>query len=169
MTNNPPILEVERLTRRFPGVTAVDEVDFALRAGEVHALLGENGAGKSTLIKILGGALRRDAGTMRLNGVPVDFHSPSEALAAGIAVIYQELVLCPHLSVAENVLMGHLPRAAGVTHRLVRGPIAGRRPAGPARCLSPAQCPGRAAEHRPAAARRDCQGALPRLAHPHPR
>jgi ABC-type sugar transport system ATPase subunit len=111
---DPPLLEVEALTRRFPGVTAVDEVDFALRAGEVHALLGENGAGKSTLIKILGGALRRDAGTMRLNGDPVDFHSPSEALAAGIAVIYQELVLCPHLSVAENVLMGHLPRTAGV-------------------------------------------------------
>ena len=114
METTPPILEVEGLTRRFPGVTAVDEVDFSLRPGEVHALLGENGAGKSTLIKILGGALRKDTGVIRLNGAPVDFHSPSEALAAGIAVIYQELVLCPHLSVAENVLMGHLPQTGGL-------------------------------------------------------
>jgi ABC-type sugar transport system ATPase subunit len=113
METNPPILEVEGVTRRFPGVVAVDGVNFSLRAGEVHALLGENGAGKSTLIKILGGALRKDGGTVRLNGAPVDFHSPADALAAGIAVIYQELVLCPHLSVAENILMGHLPRTAG--------------------------------------------------------
>ncbi|MFN8591186.1 MAG: sugar ABC transporter ATP-binding protein [Thermomicrobiales bacterium] len=114
MHTEPPLLEIAGLTRRFPGVTAVDGVDFTLRAGEIHALLGENGAGKSTLIKILGGALRRDAGAMRLHGQPVDFSSPAEALAAGIAVIYQELVLCPHLSVAENVLMGHLPRSAGL-------------------------------------------------------
>ncbi|MBA3451426.1 MAG: sugar ABC transporter ATP-binding protein, partial [Chloroflexia bacterium] len=114
MDRSPPLLEVEGITRRFPGVTAVDGVDLSLHPGEVHALLGENGAGKSTLIKILGGALRKDGGTVRLNGVPVYFHSPSDALAAGIAVIYQELVLCPHLSVAENVLMGHLPRTAGL-------------------------------------------------------
>jgi rhamnose transport system ATP-binding protein len=111
MSDNPPILEVVGLTRRFPGVVAVDGVDFSLRAGEVHALLGENGAGKSTFIKMLGGAIRPDSGTIRINGVVVDFHSPAEALAAGIAIIYQELVLCPHLSVAENVLMGHLPLA----------------------------------------------------------
>ncbi|MGH2615354.1 MAG: sugar ABC transporter ATP-binding protein [Thermomicrobiales bacterium] len=124
MSSVSPLLVAEAITRRFPGVTAVDEVDFAVRAGEVHALLGENGAGKSTLIKILGGALRKDGGTIRLNGAPVDFHSPAEALAAGIAVIYQELVLCPHLSVAENVLMGHLPRAAGLA---VDWPAANRR------------------------------------------
>ena len=109
-----PVLEVRGVTRRFPGVTALDGVDFSLRAGEVHALLGENGAGKSTLIKILGGAVRKEAGEILLDGRPVDFHAPAEALAAGIAVIYQELVLCPHLTVAENVLMGHLPRAGGV-------------------------------------------------------
>lgn len=114
MTDDPPILEVKGLTRRFPGVVAVDGVDFSLRAGEVHALLGENGAGKSTFIKMLGGAIRPDSGAIRLNGAVVDFHSPAEALAAGIAIIYQELVLCPHLSVAENVLMGHLPRTGGL-------------------------------------------------------
>ncbi len=114
MNPEPAILEVEDLTRRFPGVLAVDGIDFSLRAGEVHALLGENGAGKSTLIKILGGALRKDEGAIRLQGALVDFHAPSDALAAGIAVIYQELILCPHLSVTENVLMGHLPRTAGL-------------------------------------------------------
>jgi ABC-type sugar transport system ATPase subunit len=114
MADTPPLLEVNNLTRRFPGVTAVAGVDFTLRAGEVHALLGENGAGKSTFIKMLGGAIRPDGGTIRLNGQAVEFHSPAEALAAGIAIIYQELVLCPHLSVAENVLMGHLPRRNGL-------------------------------------------------------
>ncbi|MBA3414280.1 MAG: sugar ABC transporter ATP-binding protein [Chloroflexia bacterium] len=114
MGHAQPILEVRGITRRYPGVTAVDRVDLSLVAGEVHALLGENGAGKSTLIKMIGGAVRRDGGTMLLHGREVDFRSPSDALAAGVTVIYQELVLCPHLSVAENVLMGHLPRASGL-------------------------------------------------------
>ena len=114
MDEQPPILQVEGLTRRYPGVLAVDGVDLTLRAGEVHALLGENGAGKSTLIKMLGGAVRPHGGTIRLRGEPVVFQSPADALAAGIAIIYQELVLCPHLSVTENVLMGHLPRTAGL-------------------------------------------------------
>ena len=110
MGENQPVLEVQAITRRYPGVTAVAGVDLALFAGEVHALLGANGAGKSTLIKMIGGALRRDGGRILLHGQEVDFRSPADALAAGIAVIYQELVLCPHLSVAENVLMGHLPQ-----------------------------------------------------------
>lgn len=114
ITNNPIVLEVTGLTRRFPGVVAVDDVSFALRRGEVHALLGENGAGKSTLIKMIGGAVRPNAGSIAIDGAPVEFGSPADALAMGIAVIYQELVLCPHLSVTENVLMGHLPRSAGL-------------------------------------------------------
>lgn len=114
MEPQQPVLEVRGISRRFPGVLALDHVDLSVRAGEVHALLGENGAGKSTLIKILGGAVRKDAGEILLDGQPVDFHAPAEALAVGIAVIYQELVLCPHLTVAENVLMGHLPRSGGV-------------------------------------------------------
>ncbi|MFM9107844.1 MAG: sugar ABC transporter ATP-binding protein [Chloroflexota bacterium] len=115
MESTMPVLELRGVTRRFPGVVALDGVDFSLRAGEVHALLGENGAGKSTLIKIIGGAVRRDGGELLLDGTVRDFATPSAALEAGIAVIYQELVLCPHLSVAENVLMGHLPRTSGMT------------------------------------------------------
>jgi ABC-type sugar transport system ATPase subunit len=114
MDSSEPILELRGVSRRFPGVTAVDQVDFALRPGEVHALLGENGAGKSTLIKIIGGAHSRDGGEMLLDGRPVAYSSPAAALADGIAVIYQELVLCPHLTVTENVLMGHLPLSGGV-------------------------------------------------------
>ncbi len=114
MGQDQPILDVRGVTRAFPGVKALDGVDFSLRSGEVHALLGENGAGKSTLVKILSGAVRKDGGEVLLDGQPVDFRSPADALAAGIAVIHQELVLCPHLTVAENVLMGHLPRRGGV-------------------------------------------------------
>src|SRR5215216_2131845 len=98
MDSGGPVLELRGVSRRFPGVTAVDQVNCALRPGEVHALLGENGAGKSTLIKIMGGALTRDNGEMLLDGRPVAYSSPAAALADGIAVIYQELVLCPHLT-----------------------------------------------------------------------
>ena len=80
----------------------------------MHALLGENGAGKSTLIKMIGGAVRPNGGSIAIDGAPVEFATPADALAMGIAIIYQELVLCPHLSVTENVLMGHLPRTAGL-------------------------------------------------------
>ena len=81
MDSFEPILELRGVSRRFPGVTAVDQVDFALRPGEVHALLGENGAGKSTLIKIIGGALTRDSGEMLLDGRPVAYRSPAAALS----------------------------------------------------------------------------------------
>ncbi len=105
-----PILQMRRITRRFPGVLAVHEVDLTVRRGEIHALLGENGAGKSTLIKILGGAIDKDSGKIFVDGQSVTLQSPADALAVGIGVIYQELVLCPHLTAIENVLMGHLPR-----------------------------------------------------------
>jgi ribose transport system ATP-binding protein len=93
----------------FPGVVALDGVDLTLHAGEVHMLLGENGAGKSTLMKILSGAYRRDAGEIRFDGKPVEINSPRDALALGIRVIYQELNLIPHLSVAENIFLGAMP------------------------------------------------------------
>jgi rhamnose transport system ATP-binding protein len=103
------LLELEGISKSFPGVRALEGVHFATSAGEVHALVGENGAGKSTLIKIVSGVYRPDEGTMRMDGVDVDFHSPHEAQAAGIATMYQELSLYPELSVAENMFMGHAP------------------------------------------------------------
>ena len=93
----------------FPGVVALDGVDLTLEAGDVHMLLGENGAGKSTLMKILGGAYRKDAGEIRMNGAAVEIDSPRAARDLGIRVIYQELNLVPHLSVAENIFLGDLP------------------------------------------------------------
>src|SRR5580765_7039981 len=96
--------------KRFAAVTALDAVDFDVRAGEVHALVGENGAGKSTLVKILTGAARPDRGTIAWNGADVSFANPRAAQAAGIATIYQELTRIPALSVAENLFLGRQPR-----------------------------------------------------------
>ena len=93
----------------FPGVVALSNVDFDLRPGEVHALVGENGAGKSTLIKIISGVYQRDGGTIQVNGKEVDFRSPADAIAERIKVVYQELDLVPTLSVAENVFLGNYP------------------------------------------------------------
>jgi ABC-type sugar transport system ATPase subunit len=104
------LLELEGVSKQFPGVKALEDVRFAVDAGEIHALLGENGAGKSTLIKIISGVHRPDAGTMHLDGAPVQFSDPHEAQARGIATIYQELSLYPELTVAENIFMGHAPR-----------------------------------------------------------
>jgi ABC-type sugar transport system ATPase subunit len=104
------ILELEHITKLFPGVRALDDVQFKMRPGEVHALLGENGAGKSTLIKIISGVYKPDKGEIRVDGKTVMFNHPREAQAYGIATIYQELSLYPELSVAENIFMGHAPR-----------------------------------------------------------
>jgi len=105
-----PILELEQISKRFPGVQALDNVHFDIFSGEVHALLGENGAGKSTLIKIMSGVHKPDTGEIKFNGQPVQFNNPREAQARGIATIYQELSLYPDLTVAENIFMGHAPR-----------------------------------------------------------
>ena len=114
-TAEPPVLEMSGIRKAFPGVVALDGVDLTLHAGEVHMLLGENGAGKSTLMKILSGAYRKDAGEIRVLGRDVEIQSPRDALALGIRVIYQELNLVPHLSVAENVFLGAAPtRGLGV-------------------------------------------------------
>ncbi len=104
-----PVLEIQNVSKSFPGVKALDNVRFDVLPGEVHALLGENGAGKSTLIKIVSGVYRPDAGKVSILGNDVRFQSPLEAQAAGIATIYQELLLFPALSVAENIFMGHPP------------------------------------------------------------
>jgi L-arabinose transport system ATP-binding protein len=111
------LLRFEGVEKGFPGVRALAGVTFGVRAGEVHALLGENGAGKSTLLKILSGVYRPEAGRVVVAGEERRFGSTVEALAAGVAVIYQELHLVPQLSVAENLFLGHLPTAGGVIRR----------------------------------------------------
>ena len=105
-----PLLAVRSVAKSFGAVAAVRDVSFPLYAGEVHALVGENGAGKSTIVKMLAGVHRPDAGTLELDGRPLELTSPADALAAGIAVIYQEPTLFPDLTVAENIVMGRQPR-----------------------------------------------------------
>lgn len=100
------ILKMEGISKSFPGVKALDNVDFALRKGDIHALVGENGAGKSTLIKIITGVYEEDAGRIALNGRPIHFKSPKEAQNMGIGTVYQEIALCPNLTVAENMFIG---------------------------------------------------------------
>ncbi|GAC1469981.1 MAG: sugar ABC transporter ATP-binding protein [Chloroflexota bacterium] len=104
------LLEMDGITKTFPGVLALRAVDFDVLPGEVHAIVGHNGAGKSTLIKILTGAYSKDSGTIELGGHPVSFHTPAGAQAAGIATIYQETSLVPYLSAAENIFLGREPR-----------------------------------------------------------
>jgi len=107
------IVEMRGITISFPGVLALDGVDFTLRSGEIHALMGENGAGKSTLIKALTGVYAVGSGTIAVAGEPVVFRTTADAQAAGISTVYQEVNLCPNLSVGENVMLGHEPRRRG--------------------------------------------------------
>ncbi len=104
-----PLLAVHSVAKSFGAVAAVRDVSFPLYAGEVHALVGENGAGKSTIVKMLAGVHRPDTGTIELDGHPLELSAPADALAAGIAVIYQEPTLFPDLTVAENIVMGRQP------------------------------------------------------------
>src|SRR5664279_1790548 len=102
----PPVIQLSHITKRFGTLTALEDVDFDLREGETHALVGENGAGKSTLMRILAGIYKRDEGDFLLNGQPVHLSSPHDALRLGIGMIHQELSVMPELSVAENVFLG---------------------------------------------------------------
>jgi ribose transport system ATP-binding protein len=121
-----PVLEMRGIRKSFPGVVALDGIDLTLEAGDIHMLLGENGAGKSTLMKVLGGAHRKDAGEIFLGGRPVEINSPRAARDLGIRVIYQELNLVPHLSVAENIFLGELPTYG--SRRVKTGPFRPRFP-----------------------------------------
>jgi monosaccharide-transporting ATPase len=108
-----PLLQIRGLTKRFPGVTALGGVDFTVRAGEIHALLGENGAGKSTLIKVLTGVYPDDGGEIQLGGIVIRPASPKQAERAGISTVYQEVNLVPSLTVAENITLGRQPGKFG--------------------------------------------------------
>ena len=117
-----PLLSMEGISKAFPGVQALEDVSFRLQAGEIHALVGENGAGKSTLMKILGGILEPDAGTIRIDGIPRTFRNPRDAEAAGVALIHQELSLFPELSVADNLFLGReILRPPGILDRKAMG------------------------------------------------
>jgi ribose transport system ATP-binding protein len=107
----PPILKLEKVSKTFPGVRALDSVDFELRRGEVHVLVGENGAGKSTLIKLLSGVYSKDSGRFFIAGEEVSIRSVLDAQRLGIATIYQELNLAPNLSIAQNIFLGREPRS----------------------------------------------------------
>ncbi|MFD3500711.1 sugar ABC transporter ATP-binding protein [Streptomyces sp. NPDC058676] len=108
-----PVLEMTGIVKEFPGVRALSGVDFRLFPGEIHALMGENGAGKSTLIKVLTGVYSLDGGTVTLDGQAVRIDSPLQAQQAGISTVYQEVNLCPNLSVAENIFIGREPTRFG--------------------------------------------------------
>lgn len=108
-----PILQMTRIHKRFPGVKALTDVSLRLFPGEVHALMGENGAGKSTLIKVLTGVYSIDEGLVEMEGTAIFMRSPQESQSAGISTVYQEVNLCPNLTVAENIFIGREPRRFG--------------------------------------------------------
>jgi simple sugar transport system ATP-binding protein len=122
MAEATPVLELAGITKRFPGIVANDAIDFDLRRGEVHALLGENGAGKSTLMNVLYGLYRPDEGEIRVGGNPVSFHSPKDAIDHGIGMVHQHFMLIPVMTVAENIVLGTEPVTNGVflDHREAR-------------------------------------------------
>jgi ribose transport system ATP-binding protein len=107
-----PLVAIKNLSKSFPGVKALDKVQFDIMPGEVHALMGENGAGKSTLMKILAGVYRKDSGEVLLDGLPVEISSPAHAQSLAIGIIHQELHLMGHLTAAQNIFLGREPRKA---------------------------------------------------------
>jgi len=114
MTEAEPILSMKGITKVFPGVKALSGVDFRLFPGEVHAIMGQNGAGKSTLVKVLTGVYPQDSGEILLEGRAIHPDSPLVAQRLGISAVYQEVNLCPNLSVAENIFAGRQPTRAGM-------------------------------------------------------
>ena len=112
--DDPPVLELHGITKRFPGVLANDHIDFDLRRGEVHALLGENGAGKSTLMSILYGLYTADEGEILMNAEPVSIGSPKDAIELGIGMVHQHFMLIPVMTVTENIVLANEPVQAGV-------------------------------------------------------
>src|SRR5688572_22333972 len=119
--SSSPLLQMRAISRSFPGVRALDGVDFSVRAGEIHALMGENGAGKSTLIKVLTGVYPHESGEILLDAREIRPRSPSHAQSLGVSTVYQEVNLVPTLSVAENFFLGREPRnLLGIKWRQIR-------------------------------------------------
>ena len=114
MADEPPILELRGMTKRFPGIVANDHIDFDLRRGEVHALLGENGAGKSTLMNIVYGLYKQDEGELLIRGKPVSMRSSQDAIEQGIGMVHQHFMLIPVMTVAENIVLANEPRHGGI-------------------------------------------------------
>src|SRR4249920_3425510 len=117
VTRPMPFIAFKSITKRFPGVLALNGVSFAIERGTCHALIGENGAGKSTLGKILAGVQTADEGELKMDGRVIAPANPLAARELGIAMVHQELAFCPNLSVAENLCLGDLPRRAGFVDR----------------------------------------------------
>ncbi|MGP1455454.1 MAG: sugar ABC transporter ATP-binding protein [Treponema sp.] len=111
------LLQALHICKSFPSVKALDDINFDLYAGEVHALLGENGAGKSTLMKIFSGVYTKDSGDIIINGEKIDISSPRQAQQLGIGIVHQELNLCPHLTIAENIFLGREYAVKGILHK----------------------------------------------------
>ncbi len=157
------------VSKRYGGVRALQDAELTIEAGRIHAILGENGAGKSTLIKIIAGVVTPDEGRMLLDGEPVTFASPTEANAAGIACIFQELSLIPDLSVADNIAISNPPTRFGLIDRRAqrrdRGGSAGAR----RRRQHPSAGAGQGPAAVAAADGGDREGARPQAAHPDPR
>ena len=116
MTDANDIVKMSGIAKSFPGVVALEDVDFSLRIGEIHALVGENGAGKSTLIKVLTGVEQPDKGAIKLNGELIQVRSPQHSQELGISTVYQEVNLCTNISVAENIMLGREPYRFGSIH-----------------------------------------------------
>src|ERR687887_2274948 len=114
MSETAPAVELEGVSKRFPGVIANDNVQLHVMRGDVHAIVGENGAGKTTLMKILYGMQHPDEGTIRLWGEEVHFRSPKDAIAAGIGMVHQHFMLADNLTVLENIVLGSEPTKAGL-------------------------------------------------------
>jgi len=112
-----PFWRMDGISKRYGGVTALDDVSLTVERGSIHAVLGENGAGKSTLIKIMSGVVQRDSGTMALEGKPVRFNGTADAVRSGVVCIFQELSLIPDFTVAENICAPEPPRRFGLIDR----------------------------------------------------
>ena len=165
MPERPVVLEMQHITKRFPGIIANDDVSFDLREGEVHALLGENGAGKSTLMNILYGLYHPDEGEIRIKGKPVQLGSPRAAIDAGVGMVHQHFMLIPVMTVAENIVLASEPVRDGVLLDLRAAEQRVARAVGALRARGGPSLAHRGHHRRAAAARRDPEGALPQRGH----